>query len=179
MPLPRRVRRKQIQEHAKASRGLTFLSCRPSGPGTLKTRQSDRPIATTRRRAPRLCSSSICDDRSGDPMRKSCLRWFGALSAVVLGSGCGTTASPTSLGSAPDGPGLRGELRAMIATYEDGSTEIMFRLRTPSGESVELVFDAPPAVDPGAAVIVQGTRDGPRKFHVSSIEVVPTSVETE
>jgi len=67
----------------------------------------------------------------------------------------------------------------MIATYEDGSTEIMFRLRTPSGESVELVFDAPPAVDPGAAVIVQGTRDGPRKFHVSSIEVVPTSVETE
>jgi len=66
-----------------------------------------------------------------------------------------------------------GELQVQIATYEDGSTATFYGLVTPSGDTIDLVFDAPPAIDPGTFIAVRGDRDIEGKLHVSSIEVTP------
>ena len=97
------------------------------------------------------------------------VRWL--LSAIFV-SACGQP-GPSSYESIDDGAGLAGELEAYIATYEDGTTAVFYGLRTSSGESVDLVFDAAPAIDAGSYVVVQGARDAEQKFRVTSIQQRP------
>jgi MYXO-CTERM domain-containing protein len=97
------------------------------------------------------------------------VRW---LLAALFTSACGQP-GPSSFESIDDGTGVAGELEAYIATYEDGTTVVFYGLRTSSGESIDLVFDAAPDIDAGSYVVVQGARDDEQKFRVTSIQQRP------
>jgi MYXO-CTERM domain-containing protein len=98
------------------------------------------------------------------------VRWL--LSAIFM-SACGQPGPPNHE-TIDDGTGLAGELEAYIATYEDGTTAVFYGLRTSSGESIDLAFDAQPQIDAGSYVVVQGARDADQKFRVTSIQQRPT-----
>ena len=98
------------------------------------------------------------------------VRWL--LSALVL-SACGQS-GPSLSDPIDDATGVAGELETYIATYEDGTTAIFYGLRTSSGDTIDLLFDAAPDIDPGSHVVVHGARDAERKFRVTSIQQRPT-----
>jgi hypothetical protein len=100
-------------------------------------------------------------------------RWL--LAALVVAA-CGQS-DPSSTPFVDDGSGLGGELTVNIATYDDGTTATLYGLRVASGDTIDLVLDEPPTLEPGAYVVVQGSRDLEGKVHVTSMRETPPPVE--
>src|SRR5262245_6450560 len=55
---------------------------------------------------------------------------------------------------------IHGELAMYVATFDDGTTETNYALRTASGEERRLLFHTAPDITPGAKLAVWGTQAG-------------------
>jgi MYXO-CTERM domain-containing protein len=96
-------------------------------------------------------------------------RW---LLAALVAAACGQS-DPSSVPFVDDGRGLGGELTVNIATYDDGTTAALYGLRLASGDTIDLVLNEAPTIEPGAYVVVEGARDVEGKIHVTSMREAP------
>src|SRR5262245_21717478 len=101
------------------------------------------------------------------------VRW---LLAALAAAACGQS-DPAITPFVEDGTGLGGELQVNIATYEDGSTAALYGLRLASGDTLDLVLQDAPTLEPGAYVVVEGARDAEGKVHVTSMREAPVPAE--
>src|SRR5258705_9267324 len=105
-------------------------------------------------------------------LRHGHVRW---LLAALAAAACGQS-DPSSTPFVDDGS-VGGELQVYIATYEDGTTASLYALKVASGDTIDLVLDDAPAIEPGAYVAVQGSRDVDGKLRVAAMREVPPPVE--
>jgi MYXO-CTERM domain-containing protein len=87
------------------------------------------------------------------------------------GSGCGAP-DDTSVG---DGS-LRGELEIYVSDDLEGASETRYALRDGAGGERTLLFEAPPAFEPGTAIRVWGT-ETPEGLHVARAEALASEIE--
>ena len=102
------------------------------------------------------------------------VRW---LLAALAAAACGQS-NPSSTPFVDLGNGVGGELQVYIANYEDGTTASLYALKLASGDTMNLVLDDAPDIEPGAYVAVQGTRDAEGKLRVASMREIPAPVES-
>src|SRR4051794_13434677 len=70
--------------------------------------------------------------------------------------------------SDPSVAGVEGELHVMISDHDDLTTQKKYFLGIESGDEVQLLFDALPAISGGMRLRVNGTMLDPHTWHVDS-----------
>src|SRR5262245_54148781 len=102
-------------------------------------------------------------------VRHGRVRW---LLAALATAACGQS-DPSATTFVDEGPGVGGELQVYVANYEDGTTASLYALKLSSGDTIDLVLDDAPDIEPGAYVKVEGSRDAEGKLRVASMREVP------
>jgi MYXO-CTERM domain-containing protein len=116
-----------------------------------------------RRAAPQIWSS-----------RAPTALFLGLLSSFG-GGGCGQTTDGDSSTSAADGS-LRGELQIYVSDDFEGRTETRYALRDGAGGERALLFEAPPAFEPGTPIHVWGV-ETPDGLRVTRAEAIASEID--